>query len=219
MTAFEAAWLVVKAPLWQYMSEFQGHPVMYQDIADPLYQGGPKSDSSQHYTDDFETALAYAVFGSGVALDGDPVPMRVTVPTVREHQFEDNDPEYRHTLMIDPEYGEWGEARYVIDPNNELTGEGTPVPNDRIREVLNRWLETTRNIPEDAQTSTSMQGHSDDNIMRHIRGALARLESGAPLLNYMSYELPERAIDAEKARERGLDEAFDLMEALDDDRI
>jgi len=111
MTAFDTAWALLKAPfLLETGIHFdRENPT---EIEGPLYSGGDSGDEPRYWTQDSQTALAYALFGSAIPADrGDKVrqlfreqvPMRETIPTIRIA----DDPGYRwrnkEGLVKDPE--------------------------------------------------------------------------------------------------------------------
>ena len=88
MSSFEVAWdSITKAP---WIVDGTMHPEMPPfTVEGPLYSGGDKwGDEPRYWTDNLQTALAYALFGSAVPVRGlddtfsEQVPMRETIPAI-----------------------------------------------------------------------------------------------------------------------------------------
>lgn len=216
MTAFESAWLVLKAPIDVYANN-KGRVRTIEDD-EMLFSGGDVRDDPRYFSTDLEAALNYALYGSA-ARYMDPAnrrlmdsrgieapPMRRTIPSIS---------------VIDPrEYGEDEPGMLAEDPFSPGFGvmlEGyddvgsSRLSHDRVIELLQDFINEgqARRNPE----VTSGGAFTPDQRERHAREALQRL------IAYRNNESLER-FNPTPPRHQATDDVYrtseydDFMESL-----
>jgi hypothetical protein len=200
MTAFDQAWLVVKAP-WidRYTTHASGKPVT---IDGPLYSGGDTSDDPRYWTDDVSEALAYAMFGSAVPREGLD-PSRQELHSELHENFK-NKVKMRETIpqiMVAPDPGSaWRGIDGHIDESllnedvdiqnyfleedphsnaymhDEQWGapEHAPMPRDELEAMIQQIVDSGDDHFRWGNTGTNM---SQEARRAHILGALERLQT------------------------------------------
>ena len=197
-TPFEAGWdSITKAP---WIVDGTMHPKMPpMTVEGPLYSGGDISDTPRYWTNDFNEALAYALFGSAIPVRGlddtfsEQVPMRETIPAIwvaqdpgynwqvkepgerfgferdAEELWEEGDDLRNYILQQDP----MSEA-YMHDPQwgapiNEKMSE------DKMRNLLLSLIEGQDDVFAWGNTGAYKTA---DERKAHIKAALERFDTG-----------------------------------------
>jgi len=194
MSSFEVAWdSIIKAP-WLLETGNLFDEKNPTTIDGPLYSGGDISDDPRYWTDDFNEALAYALFGSAIPVVGledtfrENVPMRETVPTIRiapdpgygwrnekghvksPKEFEESDEAIQNFLLFDdPESEAYMHDEQWGAPKHEIMDE------DKMRKLLLSLIEGQDDMFTWGNTGTYKTA---DERKAHIKAALERFDTG-----------------------------------------
>ena len=171
MTAFDAAWDLVKAPIDVYSDRGRIREVTDDEM---LYSGGDFRDDPRYYSDDLDVALHYALFGSAVPYadsrgrrdtQGKPIPpLRRTIPSISIIDPSDFE-EYEYMMQEDP----FSPGIGLMD--NENMGER--LSHDRVIELLQEYIDEGRY--KGAMVGTTGDLYSDKQRGQHAKDALSRL--------------------------------------------
>lgn len=198
---FEVAWdAITKAPWIVDGTNYStGKPTT---VDGPLYSGGDKWDEPRYWTDDFQAALAYALFGSAIPVEGlddtfrEQVPMRETIPSIRVakdpgYKWQVQEPGKRFGMMRDAEEL-WEEGddlqNYILqeDPMSEAYMHdehwGEPINEKMSDDEMERSLREILDKKGDNISFGTLGGHgttgdykTTEQRYAHIQGALDRL--------------------------------------------
>lgn len=173
MTAFDAAWDLMKAPIDVYSDRGRVREIEDDEM---LYSGGDVRDKARYYSTSPDMALHYALYGSAVPYadrfgsrdtEGLPTPpMRRTIPRIN---------------IIDPKwYGKDEPGIMIEDPFSPNVGVmddedigGDSLPHDRVIELLQQYIEEER-YRGDLGGSTG-ELYSAPDRLKHAQDALSRL--------------------------------------------
>lgn len=172
MRAFNTAWDLLKAPFVPFDDYGEQEP-----FEGTLYSGGDVSDEPRYWTDDIQTALSYALYGSAIPREGyeslfaspaEPLghrpSMRETVPTIFTV---DSDPDWDQLLQVDPHSG-----GYISDKE---IAERT-LDDEEVERLIRERM--GMRYGEGADWGTTSRFHDRDAKQEHLQGALERLRSG-----------------------------------------
>ena len=172
MTAFDQAWLVVKAPIDVYSDRGRVREIGDDEM---LFSGGDFREEPRYYSNDPDIALHYALYGSAIPYTdyrgrrdtgGKAIPpMRRTIPSIS---------------IIDPrdfqesEFGIMQEDPYspgigVMDEDNM----GERLSHDRVVELLREYIDEGRY--RGALGGTTGELFTPEQRLRHAKDALSRL--------------------------------------------
>jgi hypothetical protein len=189
--AFDDAWLVVKAPWFVIDDDYEPFFDDRENIKGPLYSGGHQGDDPRYWTRNFDEALRYALFGSGVGMQT----MRQTIPQVMVAEDPgplDYERSPQNVLFADPETWTGEKGAVMSEPLNPDYDWGvdqapmnyTPMPeahlsnhiSDMIRLLGEHGIQQNMTDEGLYVRDTSAQNATKEDIMGHLLGALGRLE-------------------------------------------
>lgn len=172
MTAFDQAWLVVKAPIDVYSDRGRVREVGDDEM---LYSGGDFRDDPRYYSDDPDIALHYALYGSAIPYTdyrgrrdtgGKAIPpMRRTIPSISiidPRDFQEPDIGFMQEDPYSPGIG-------VMDEDNM----GERLSHDRVVELLREYIDEGRY--RGALGGTTGELFTPEQRLRHAKDALSRL--------------------------------------------
>lgn len=190
MTAFEAAFSLLKAP-WLHR-DHMGSPLhSFKDgrmeeatVSGPLYSGGDIMDEPQYWTDDFNEALSYALFGSAIPRGGDKSEyqemfldniggMRQTRPMIFVAEDPGDpmaDPDWPHEVFSDP-----ASEAYTAPQGDNL--DFKPLGEEKMAEIIRNLITDQDDMFTWGNTGTYF---GTDERRQHIKEALDRLLTNTP---------------------------------------
>ena len=217
MSLFEAAWdSISKAPIYNE----HGEVIPY----DVIYSGGDEDDDVRYATADFDTALAYALFGSAVGdlpthieggvpgghlidMDRNRVPLRQTRPAIWRTR---NVPDQDFYVMSDQG---GNKDSFIFDemqePQEQLSDEEVEA---KINAALERMMaDYGEDEPIDYGPSTietSADTYFPEEQVAHMRDAIKRLRGELPYRDVLTAEMmPHLATAWRDQLQRELEEA------------
>jgi len=219
MSLFEAAWdSITKAPIYNE----HGEVIPY----DVIYSGGDKDDNVRYATADFDTALAYALFGSAVGdlptdieggvpgghlidMDRNRVPLRQTRPAIWRTR---NVPDQDFYVMSDQG---GNKDSFIFDemqePQEQLSDEEVEA---KINAALERMIaDYGEDEPIDYGPSTietSADTYFPEEQVAHMRDAIKRLKGELPHRDVLTAEMmPHLGTAWRDQMQRELEEAIE----------
>jgi len=172
MTAFDRAWLVVKAPIDVYSDRGRVREITDDEM---LYSGGDFRDESRYYSDDLDIALHYALYGSAVPYsdrggrrntEGKPIPsMRRTIPSISVIDPRDYPEDDRGIMQEDP----FSPGIGVMDDEYS----GNKLSHDKVIELLQEHINEGRY--KNILGGTTGELFNDEERGKHANDALSRL--------------------------------------------
>ena len=177
MTAFDTAWVIMKAPIDVYAVN-QGRVREIEDD-EMLYAGGDFRDDPRYYSDDLDVALHYALYGSAIPYGGNPAggnrdteglpapPMRRTIPSISVIDPSDWPEDDRGMMQEDP----FSPGIGVMDDENS----GVRLPHDRVMELLQEYITEGRH--RGVMGGTTGELYSSEQREKHANEALGRLRA------------------------------------------
>tara|TARA_B100000287_G_C20673194_1_gene794177 strand:- start:4361 stop:5098 length:738 start_codon:yes stop_codon:yes gene_type:complete len=174
MTAFDQAWLVVKAPIDVYSDRGRVREITDDEM---LYSGGDFRDEPRYYSTDPDIAMHYALYGSAIPYAdfrgrrdtrGKAIPpMRRTIPSIsiidpRDFQYPDVLP-----MLEDP----YSPSIGVMDEDNM----GERLSHDRVIELLQEYIDEGRYRGVIGGTTGEL--FSPEQREQHAKDALNRLRA------------------------------------------
>lgn len=177
MTAFDAAWAIIKAPIDVYAGD-KGHVRTIEDD-EMLFSGGDARDEPRYFSSDLDAALAYALFGSAARymnhnrqlMDSRGIespPMRRTIPSISvidPSEYGEDEPGMLHEDPFSPGFG------VMLSPVDDVWSER--LSHDRVIELLQEFINEGKARRDPGVTTGA--AFTSDQREKHAREALQRL--------------------------------------------
>lgn len=174
MTAFDRAWLLMKAPIDVYSDRGRVREIGDDEM---LYSGGDFRDEPRYYSTDPDIALHYALYGSAVpysdfkgrrdAQGKSSPPMRRTIPSISIIDPSDFQEPDILPMTEDP----FSPGIGVMDEDNM----GERLSHDQVIELLQEYIDEGRY--RDALGGTTGELFSLEQRGQHAKDALNRLRA------------------------------------------
>lgn len=177
MTAFDAGWAVLKAPIDVYARN-EGLVERIEDD-EMLFSGGDARDDPRYFSHDLDAALQYALFGSaarymnpnGQLMDSRGIetpPMRRTIPSISiidPSKYGEDEPGMLQQDPFSPGFG------VMVEPLDDVESER--LSHDRVIELLQEFINEGKARLDPGVTTGA--AFTPDQREKHAREALQRL--------------------------------------------